>query len=121
MSDARRNPEHSPDIASTRSLEEELHASETRFQQLVDAVTDYAIFMLDVNGNVATWNSGAAKNKGYEAREIIGKNFSVFYTPEDRAAGTPLHILDAVRRDGRVSGRGKRPGAVAVADQGVRR
>src|SRR6187549_1898368 len=105
---APRDPQDSSDVASSRSLEQELHASETRFQQLVDAVTDYAIFMLDVNGNVATWNSGAAKNKGYEAHEIIGKHFSVFYTPEDRAAGKPLHILEAVRRDGRAEDEGWR-------------
>ena len=94
-------PRPASDGAARQTLEHELHASEARFHQLVDAVTDYAIFMLDVNGNVATWNSGAAKNKGYQAREIIGQNFSVFYTPDDRAAGKPSHILETVRRDGR--------------------
>jgi PAS domain S-box-containing protein len=84
-----------------RAAQEELHASETRFHQLVDAVTDYAIFMLDASGHVATWNPGAKKNKGYEAHEILGQHFSVFYTPEDRASGKPDHVLETVRREGR--------------------
>jgi PAS domain S-box-containing protein len=81
---------------------------EQRFHHLVDAVTDYAIFMLDASGNVATWNVGAEKAKGYTASEIIGKHFSVFYTPEDRAAGKPEHILDTVRREGRYEEEGWR-------------
>src|ERR1700722_4886268 len=79
-------------------LVEELHASEQRFHQLVDAVTDYAIFMLDATGHVATWNVGAQKNKGYEPHEILGRPFSVFYTAEDRAAGKPQVVLDTVRQ-----------------------
>ncbi|HEX8791220.1 MAG TPA: PAS domain S-box protein [Polyangiaceae bacterium] len=79
----------------------ELHASEERFHQLVDAVTDYAIFMLDATGHVATWNAGARRIKGYEAAEIVGRHFSVFYTPEDRASGKPERILDTLRREGR--------------------
>jgi PAS domain S-box-containing protein len=68
----------------------------------LDAVTDYAIFMLDVTGHVATWNAGAKATKGYEPREIIGRHFSIFYTDEDRKAGKPETILRAVQRDGRV-------------------
>ena len=90
------------------SLHEALHASEERFHQLVDAVTDYAIFMLDATGHVATWNAGARKNKGYEAHEIIGQHFSVFYTPEDRAAGKPDAVLAGVRREGRFEDEGFR-------------
>ena len=67
-----------------------------------DAVTDYAIFMLDVTGHVATWNAGAKATKGYEPQEIIGRHFSIFYTDEDRKAGKPEAILQAVQRDGRV-------------------
>jgi PAS domain S-box-containing protein len=89
------------DDRSSTHLEEELHASEQRFHQLVDAVTDYAIFMLDATGHVATWNIGATKNKGYEAHEILGQHFSVFYTPEDRAAGKPDKVLETVGREGR--------------------
>src|SRR6188768_3478942 len=71
------------------------------FKILVDGVKDYAIFMLDVNGRVTTWNSGAERLKGYKADEIIGTDFSVFYTEEERQAGHPKRLLDAVRRDGR--------------------
>ena len=81
--------------------EQELRESEERFHRLVDAVTDYAIVMLDAEGHVATWNAGAKTIKGYDADEIIGKHFSIFYSAEDRAAGKPQQILDAVRRDGR--------------------
>ncbi|MGO9836578.1 MAG: ATP-binding protein [Polyangiaceae bacterium] len=80
---------------------ERLLASEARFHHLVDAVTDYAIFMLDPTGHVATWNPGAKRTKGYDAEEIIGRHFSAFYTPEDREAGKPDRILEILRRDGR--------------------
>jgi PAS domain S-box-containing protein len=85
-----------------------LQTAEQRFHHLVDAVTDYAIFMLDASGNVATWNAGAQKAKGYTADEIIGRHFSVFYTPEDREAGKPQRILDTVRREGRYEEEGWR-------------
>ena len=85
-----------------------LQQSEQRFHDLVDAVTDYAIFMLDSSGHVATWNVGAAKTKGYSAEEIIGKHFSVFYTPEDRAADKPSRVLDTARREGRFEEEGWR-------------
>jgi PAS domain S-box-containing protein len=87
---------------------EQLLASEARFHHLVDAVTDYAIFMLDLTGHVATWNQGAKRTKGYSAEEIIGQHFSVFYTREDREAGKPARILDVVRRDGRFEDEGWR-------------
>ena len=84
-----------------RAAQDELLASEARFHHLVDAVTDYAIFMLDPTGHVATWNPGARTTKGYDADEIIGQHFSVFYTPEEREAGKPDRILETVRREGR--------------------
>ena len=71
------------------------------FKILVDGVRDYAIFMLDVNGRVTTWNSGAERLKGYRADEIIGKDFSVFYTEEERQAGHPKRLLETALRDGR--------------------
>ncbi len=89
------------DLTERRAAEEQLRLAEERFHRLVDAVTDYAIFMLDATGHITTWNPGAKKTKGYEADEIIGKHFSVFYTPEDREAGKPDHVLEVVRRDGR--------------------
>jgi PAS domain S-box-containing protein len=76
------------------------HESEERLRLLVENVVDYAIFMLDTEGNVTTWNAGAERIKGYRADEIIGRNFSLFYTPEDQAAGRPQRAL-AIARDGR--------------------
>src|SRR6188768_3095540 len=71
------------------------------FKILVDGVRDYAIFLLDGNGRVTTWNSGAERLKGYKADEIIGKDFSVFYTEEERQAGHPKRLLETTLRDGR--------------------
>jgi PAS domain S-box-containing protein len=79
-----------------------------RFQLLVDAVQDYAIFMLDPTGVVANWNVGAQRMKGYRAEEIVGQHFSRFYTKEDRAAGLPLRVLETARRDGRFEAEGWR-------------
>jgi len=71
------------------------------FKTLVDGVRDYAIFMLDGYGRVTTWNSGAERLKGYKADEIIGKDFSVFYTEEEVQAGHPKRLLETALRDGR--------------------
>src|SRR4249920_1075920 len=76
------------------------HAAE-EFKILVDGVRDYAIFMLDGDGRVTTWNSGAERLKGYKTDEIIGKDFSVFYTEEERQAGHPKRLLETAQRDGR--------------------
>ncbi|HWA74421.1 MAG TPA: PAS domain S-box protein [Polyangiaceae bacterium] len=84
-----------------RAALQALLASEQRFHQLVDAVTDYAIFLLDATGHVATWNEGAKRIKGYDAAEIVGEHFSIFYTAEDRAAGKPEQVLQTVRDQGR--------------------
>ena len=65
------------------------------FKVLVDGVRDYAIFMLDGHGRVTTWNSGAERLRGTRREEIVGKDFSVFYTEEDRQAGHPKRLLDA--------------------------
>lgn len=80
--------------------EHHLLDSERRFRLMTDAVQDYAILMLDPDGQVQTWNAGARQIKGYEADEIVGRHFSVFYTPEDRASGVPAAMLAAARRDG---------------------
>src|SRR4051812_37155504 len=81
---------------------------ERGFQLLVDAVIDYAIYMLDPDGMVVSWNSGAQRSKGYTASEIIGKHFSTFYTPEDRAAGLPKVALETAAREGRFEREGWR-------------
>jgi PAS domain S-box-containing protein len=83
-------------------------AEERRFQLLVDAVTDYAIYMLDPAGFVSSWNSGAQRFKGYQASEIIGEHFSRFYTPEDREAGVPARALATATRDNRFEAEGWR-------------
>jgi PAS domain S-box-containing protein len=80
----------------------------SRYRLLIDAVTDYAIFMLDTNGTVASWNPGALRLKGYEEAEILGQHFSRFYTEEDRAAGLPARALAAAAKDGKFEGEGWR-------------
>src|ERR1700727_3108062 len=83
-------------------------AQAERFQLLVDAVKDYAIYLLDADGRVSTWNSGAQRFKGYAAEEIIGQHFSVFYTEKDRAAGLPARALETAAREGRFEAEGWR-------------
>jgi hypothetical protein len=77
-----------------------LRSSEDVFRLLVTAVKDYAIFMLDVDGNVASWNPGAAHIKGYSADEIVGRHFRVFYPEEEQLSGHPEHNLEVALRDG---------------------
>ena len=90
------------DFTSRREIDVALRQSEERFRMLVQAVTDYAIFMLDPKGNVVSWNEGAERAKGYRASEIIGQNFSKFYTPEDMASGVPEELLSRAAQQGRV-------------------
>ena len=82
--------------------------SPKRFELLVNSITDYAIFMLDPEGIVTTWNAGAERAKGYTASEIIGQHFSQFYTDEDRAAGVPSRALETAARDGSFEAEGWR-------------
>ncbi|CAB3917382.1 two-component system sensor histidine kinase NtrB [Achromobacter mucicolens] len=79
-----------------------------RYKLLVEAVLDYAIFLLDADGFVATWNAGAQRFKGYEASEIVGQHFSRFYTKEDRDLGIPQRALATASRDGRFEAEGWR-------------
>ncbi len=83
-------------------------SSEGRFRMLVDAVTDYAIYMLDPDGTITSWNAGARRFKGYEESEIIGENFSRFYTDEDRKAGLPQRALDIAASEGKYENEGWR-------------
>ncbi|WP_066421708.1 PAS domain-containing sensor histidine kinase [Bordetella ansorpii] len=91
-----------------RPVISELLTGERRFQLLVEAVKDYAIYLLDADGYVSSWNTGAERFKGYTANEIIGRHFSVFYTPEDRAAGVPWQALEIAAREGRFESEGWR-------------
>lgn len=79
-----------------------LSQSEERFRLLVDSVMDYAIFMLDVDGHVESWNAGAQRLKGYRADEVLGRHYSTFYTDEDREAHLPDRLLETAEREGRV-------------------
>lgn len=88
--------------------EKALRESEQRFRLLVEAVQDYAIFMLDPRGRIASWNVGAERIKGYKASEIIGEHFSRFYPREDVQAGKPARELDIAVREGRVEDEGWR-------------
>jgi PAS domain S-box-containing protein len=83
-------------------------SEEQRFRLLINSVTDYAIYMLDTQGRVATWNPGAERFKGYKAGEIIGKHYSRFFTPEDASADLPGKALRIAAREGRYEAEGWR-------------
>jgi len=96
------------DITERRAAMEALYESERQFRLLVEGVTDYALYMLDPNGVITSWNAGAARIKGYTAEEIVGQHFSRFYTERDRAAGIPARALYAAGREGRFEAEGWR-------------
>jgi PAS domain S-box-containing protein len=81
---------------------------ERRYQYLISGISDYAIYMLDPNGHVSSWNAGANRFKGYLAQEILGEHFSRFYTPEDREAGMPARALDTALNEGKFEAEGWR-------------
>src|SRR5438270_660285 len=84
------------------------YPTEERFRLLVDGVKDYAIFMLDPDGTIASWNAGAEQIKGYRPDEIIGQHFSRFYPPEAIARGWPDYELEVARAEGRFEDEGWR-------------
>ena len=88
------------DVTAQRTVELELRRSEQRFRLMVDVVRDYAIFMLDPDGHITSWNRGAERTKGWTAAEIIGKHFRVFYPAEQQQARHPEHELELATRDG---------------------
>lgn len=96
------------DLTERRAAEEALHDSQEQFRLLVQGVTDYAIYMLDRDGIVASWNAGAKRIKGYEAEEIIGQHFSTFYTEADRNARWPARALATAAAEGRFEKEGWR-------------
>src|SRR5580693_9780591 len=79
-----------------------------RYRILVEAVTDYAIYMLDPTGIVTSWNAGAQRFKGYKPAEIIGQHFSRFYTEEDKRSNLPARALETSAREGKFEGEGWR-------------
>src|SRR5690606_13375637 len=96
------------DVSARRIADEELRQSEQQFRMLVQGVTDYAIYMLDTEGNVTNWNTGAQRIKGFTKEEVVGTHFSRFYTDDDRAAGLPARALSIARAEGRFEHEGWR-------------
>ncbi len=96
------------DLSDRRATEEALRHSEERFRMLVETVKEYAIFMLDPNGHIMTWNAGAERLKGYSEKEIIGKHFSIFYTQEDLNRNHPANELQIVKAQGQYQEEGWR-------------
>ena len=81
---------------------------DARYQRLLDAIVDYAIYELDAEGRIATWNAGAERLKGYRPDEVVGRHYSMFFSPEDREAGLPQRALAAAAADGRYGTQGWR-------------
>ncbi len=96
------------DLTERKIAEETLKQSEQQFRLLVQSVTDYAIYMLDPDGRVSSWNLGAQRIKGYLPQEIIGEHFSRFYTEQDRLDGVPQRALETAIREGRFEKQGWR-------------
>jgi len=96
------------DLSDKRLREEALRQSEQQFRLLLESVQDYAIFMLDPEGTILTWNSGAEAIKGYAASEVLGKNFRMFFTAQDILEGKPQAELDVARTRGRAESTGWR-------------
>lgn len=88
------------DVTDRKRAQDALYQSEALFRLLVEGIADYAIILLDPDGRIASWNSVAEKIKGYRAEDIIGKPFSIFYTPEDNSNGQPAQLLELAAREG---------------------
>jgi PAS domain S-box-containing protein len=98
----------SHEVTERRAVEDRMRASEERFRLLVENIRDYAIILLDPNGRIASWNAGAERIKGYRIEEILGRDFSCFYTSEELTRQDPHEQLRIAQRDGRFEGEGWR-------------
>ncbi|WP_282395716.1 PAS domain-containing sensor histidine kinase [Pseudomonas sp. PS01298] len=96
------------DLTERRAAEQALRQSEQQFSLLVQGVTDYALYMLDPNGIITTWNAGAQRIKGYEPAEVIGRHYSMFFQADDVANHVPQRALATVVSEGRYEGQGWR-------------
>ena len=96
------------DLTARKHAEEALRENEERYRLLVESVKDYAIFLLDPAGHVMSWNAGAERLKGYQADEIVGRHFRVFYTPQDQERGHPEEVLQRALAQGRYEEEGWR-------------
>ncbi|MDJ1496711.1 PAS domain S-box protein [Cytophagaceae bacterium DM2B3-1] len=98
----------SENVSDLRSIEQDLYRSNNIFQNLVREVEDYAILILDLEGNILNWNVGAENMKGYKEDEIIGKNIQVFYPDEDKASNLPQKLLEEAKQKGKIEHSGWR-------------
>ena len=101
-------PRPDPEQPSDRPAVARTGGDDEQFARLVANVQDYAIFLLDAQGHVRSWNAGAERAKGYRAHEILGKHFSIFYSKEDVDRGWPEEELEITAREGRLETEGWR-------------
>ncbi len=89
-------------ISTKKEILEKLH------QKMIQEVRDFAIILMDIDGTILSWNTGAEKIKGYKAEDIIGQNFRIFYMPKDREAKLPEQLIELAKKEGRAKHIGRR-------------